>query len=173
MSDVNNSPSIILLFVLVQLQIWDTAGQERFRRSMVQHYYRNVHAVIYVYDITRVSSFENLPSWIAECDAHGLGDSVPRILVGNKCDLRDCNPVPYVNTSVAQRFADSYGMPLFETSAKDNSQCDHVESIFVTLTLKLKDAKPLMPQSKFVKPAQVAAQQNQEQSSSTTDYCLC
>jgi len=141
---------------------------------MVQHYYRNVHAVIYVYDITRVSSFENLPSWIAECDAHGLGFTVPRILVGNKCDLRNDSSVPYVHTSIAQRFADSYGMPLFETSAKDNAQCDHVESIFLTLTLKLKDAKPLMMQSAFfVKPVQLTVSQKQEQSTSTTDYCLC
>ncbi|CAL4161281.1 unnamed protein product, partial [Meganyctiphanes norvegica] len=40
------------------LQLWDTAGQERFRRSMVQHYYRNVHAVVFVYDVTRMSSFQ-------------------------------------------------------------------------------------------------------------------
>lgn len=30
----------------IKLQLWDTAGQERFRKSMVQHYYRNVHAVV-------------------------------------------------------------------------------------------------------------------------------
>lgn len=37
----------------IRLQLWDTAGQERFRRSMVSHYYRNVHAVAFVYDVTR------------------------------------------------------------------------------------------------------------------------
>ena len=41
-----------------QLQMWDTAGQERFRRSMVHHYYRNVNAVIFVYDVTNNASFE-------------------------------------------------------------------------------------------------------------------
>ena len=30
----------------IKLQIWDTAGQERFRKSMISHYYRNVHAVL-------------------------------------------------------------------------------------------------------------------------------
>jgi signal recognition particle receptor subunit beta len=44
-----------------QLQLWDTAGQERFRKSMVQHYYRNVHAVVIVYDVTKMSSFEVSP----------------------------------------------------------------------------------------------------------------
>lgn len=34
------------------------AGQERFRRSMVHHYYRNVNAVVFVYDVTNSHSFE-------------------------------------------------------------------------------------------------------------------
>jgi GTPase SAR1 family protein len=38
-----------------QIQLWDTAGQERFRKSMVQHYYRNVHAVVFVYDMTSLA----------------------------------------------------------------------------------------------------------------------
>ena len=42
--------------ICFQLQLWDTAGQERFRKSMVPHYYRNVHAVVFVYDVTNVST---------------------------------------------------------------------------------------------------------------------
>ena len=34
---------------------------------------------------------------------------------------------------------------LFETSAKDDSQADHVESIFLTLAHKLKNSSPMMP----------------------------
>lgn len=34
---------------------------------------------------------------------------------------------------------------LFETSAKDDSDCDHVEAIFMTLAHKLKASKPMMP----------------------------
>jgi GTPase SAR1 family protein len=45
-------------FFFFQLQLWDTAGQERFRQSMVHHYYRNAHAVVLVYDVTKMSSFE-------------------------------------------------------------------------------------------------------------------
>uniref|UniRef100_A0A8C8DSG4 Zgc:101559 n=1 Tax=Oryzias sinensis TaxID=183150 RepID=A0A8C8DSG4_9TELE len=51
----------------IKLQIWDTAGQERFRKSMVEHYYRSVHAVIFVYDVTSLPSFESIPEWIEEC----------------------------------------------------------------------------------------------------------
>ncbi|KAL7881752.1 hypothetical protein AOLI_G00086000 [Acnodon oligacanthus] len=123
----------------IKLQIWDTAGQERFRKSMVEHYYRNVHAVIFVYDVTNLASFESLPEWIEECSHHSVPPMVPRILVGNKCDLGR-GEVP---TSLAQRLADSYNFPLFETSAKDPAEKEHVDAIFLTLAYKLKNHKPL------------------------------
>jgi Ras-related protein Rab-33B len=76
---------------------------ERFRRSMINHYYRNVHAIVYVYDVTNLASFENLPGWINECDKHVLDQDLPRVLVGNKCDVSANHVV--VPTTVAQRFA--------------------------------------------------------------------
>ena len=101
-----------------------------------------MHAVVFVYDVTKQSSFDSLPSWIDECDRHSLTKDLPRILVGNKCDMKDSM---VVNTQHAQRFADGHSMPLFETSAKDDSQLNHVESIFMTLAHKLKNAKHMMP----------------------------
>uniref|UniRef100_A0A3Q3KEJ4 Uncharacterized protein n=1 Tax=Monopterus albus TaxID=43700 RepID=A0A3Q3KEJ4_MONAL len=50
----------------IKLQLWDTAGQERFRKSMVQHYYRNVHAVLFIYDVICPGSFNGLIAWIEE-----------------------------------------------------------------------------------------------------------
>jgi len=128
----------------IKLQLWDTAGQERFRKSMVAHYYRNVHAIVFTYDVTNLSSFEGLPSWIQECDRHALSSpELPRILVGNKCDETGKRQV---DTNAAQRFADAHLMPLFETSAKDESESDNVEAIFLTLAHKLKVSKPMMTQ---------------------------
>lgn len=94
----------------VKLQLWDTAGQERFRKSMVQHYYRNVHAVIFVYDVTKMSTFESLPTWIDECDRHSLSPDTPRVLVGNKCDMSDRK---VVTSGIAQKFSDANNMPFF------------------------------------------------------------
>ncbi|XP_016419573.1 ras-related protein Rab-33B-like [Sinocyclocheilus rhinocerous] len=124
----------------IKLQIWDTAGQERFRKSMVEHYYRNVHAIIFVYDVTSLASFESLPEWIEECSRHSVPPMVPRILVGNKCDLRGAREV---STFFAQRLADSYNFPLFETSARDPAEKEHVDAIFLTLAYRLKNRKPL------------------------------
>lgn len=125
----------------IKLQLWDTAGQERFRKSMVPHYYRNASAVVFVYDVTKRSSFDSLPGWIEECNGYNIGKDIPRILIGNKCDLYD---QIVIRTTFAQQFADFHRMPLFETSAKTNSDSDNVESIFLTLAYKLKCCRPWM-----------------------------
>uniref|UniRef100_A0A672TBU8 Zgc:101559 n=1 Tax=Sinocyclocheilus grahami TaxID=75366 RepID=A0A672TBU8_SINGR len=91
----------------------------------------NVHAIIFVYDVTSLASFESLPEWIEECSRHSVPPMVPRILVGNKCDLRGAREV---STLLAQRLADSYNFPLFETSARDPAEKEHVDAIFLTLT---------------------------------------
>nr|XP_002125159.1 putative Ras-related protein Rab-33 [Ciona intestinalis] len=128
----------------IKLQLWDTAGQERFRKSMVPHYYRNVHAVVFTYDVTKGRSFQGLPSWIEECERYSLNASeIPRILVGNKCDLKD---QAEVDTNSATRFADANSMPLFETSAKADSEMGNIEAIFLTVAHKLKSQKPMMKQ---------------------------
>ncbi|CAB1328269.1 unnamed protein product [Coregonus sp. 'balchen'] len=106
----------------------------------IKHYYRNVHAVIFIYDVTSLASFESLPEWIEECGRHSVCPMVPCILVGNKCDLRGRLEVP---TALAQRLADGYNFPLFETSAKDPAEKEHVDAIFLTLAYRLKSHKPL------------------------------
>ncbi|XP_054721173.1 putative Ras-related protein Rab-33 [Uloborus diversus] len=129
----------------IKLQLWDTAGQERFRKSMIPHYYRNVHAVVFVYDVTKMVSFQNLSHWIGEFNMYqGQCADIPKILVGNKCD---CKSTIAVSTNMAQKFADSHDMPLFETSATDDNEADHVDAIFMTLAHKLKNHKPMMTPS--------------------------
>jgi len=129
------------------VQLWDTAGQERYRQSIVAHYYRNVNAVVFVYDVTNSSSFKSLPSWIVECQKHSVrpNDDTPHILIGNKCDLH--SPGDRVRTDVAQVFADENDMALFETSALADSESDHVEAIFMTLVHKLRHSKTMHVQT--------------------------
>lgn len=138
--------SLVIDSELIRVQLWDTAGQERYRQSIVAHYYRNVNAVVFVYDVTNPSSFKSLPAWIEECRKHSLtsGDNTPHILIGNKCDLT-CNN--RVKTDTAQVFADQNDMALFETSALADSEADHVEAIFMTLVHKLRHSKPMHVQT--------------------------
>lgn len=121
----------------ITMQIWDTAGQEQFRKSLIPNYYRNAHAVIIVYDVTVEATFDALSQWIEECDIHDVGDDKPRILIGNKCD-----GIQAVNLNVALRFANKHNMPLYQTSAKEDS--DDVESIFLNLARALKAQKPFL-----------------------------
>jgi len=124
----------------LKLQLWDTAGQERFKRSITHHYYRSVDAVVFVYDVNSITSLDSLDSWVEEVEMHGVPLTVPRVLVGNKCDAGG----QVVTTTTAQRWADDRGMPLFETSAKDDSLADHVDGIFLTLAHKLVAGKSLI-----------------------------
>ncbi|MED6262147.1 hypothetical protein ATANTOWER_015207 [Ataeniobius toweri] len=104
----------------IKLQLWDTAGQERFRKSMVQHYYRNVHAVLFVYDVTCPASFNGLTAWVEECRQNSLGHEIPRFLIGNKSDLRDASRTDcQVSQELAMNLAKAHGMVFFETSAKN------------------------------------------------------
>jgi Ras-related protein Rab-18 len=98
----------------VKCSIWDTAGQERFR-TLTSSYYRGAHGVILVYDVTRTDSFENLEQWLKEVCTYtpGNGESVVKLLVGNKCDLE--RKVP---KEQADAWARSQGMLFLEASAK-------------------------------------------------------
>ena len=50
----------------VKATIWDTAGAERYR-TITSNYYRGSHAIIFVYDVTERSSFENIEKfWLKE-----------------------------------------------------------------------------------------------------------
>lgn len=48
----------------IYLQIWDTAGQERFR-TLIPSYYRDATGAILVYDISKMSSFQKLETWVS------------------------------------------------------------------------------------------------------------
>lgn len=47
---------------IYRLQMWDTAGQERYR-SLIPTYLKNAQCVVFVYDITRHNSLENIKMW--------------------------------------------------------------------------------------------------------------
>ncbi len=94
--------------------VTDTAGQEEYSAMREQHM-RHGQGFLLVYSITSRSSFEEVSS-IREQILHVKDrDSVPLVLVGNKCDL---NEERQVATEEGQNLAQSFGCPFFETSAK-------------------------------------------------------
>jgi len=98
----------------LKIEIWDTAGQERYR-SMAKLFYKEAKIIIFVYDSTSKSSFEELKKyWIPEVQNTRNKDSILAI-VGNKCDLYE---IMAVNRDEAMELADSINAVFQMTSAK-------------------------------------------------------
>lgn len=85
--------------------------RERFRKSMGEHYYRNVHAVVFVYDVAKMTSFTSLKMWIQECNGHAVPPLVPKSACGQQVWLGGTDQVP---SNLALKFADAHNMLLFE-----------------------------------------------------------
>ena len=105
---------------LIHLDIWDTAGQERFR-SLAPMYYRNAHAAIVVYDVTRRDTFKPALTWVNEIRRASPNAVVA--LAGNKSDLSDGREV---YSEEAEAFAQENGLLFMETSAKTGLNIDEL-----------------------------------------------
>jgi GTPase SAR1 family protein len=66
-----------------------------------------------VYDVTRSSSFSNVNNWYSTAVKYGLS-GVPRILIGNKIDLKDEKKIIL---PMAEHLSQKLNAPFFETSA--------------------------------------------------------
>ncbi|MFW9929604.1 MAG: Rab family GTPase [Candidatus Thorarchaeota archaeon] len=123
----------------VKFQIWDLAGQERFN-SVRSLYYQGSHGAIFVFDVTRPESYQNLiDGWLQELMKHIRGGPIPAVVLGNKIDLRNPNDPshlkPEQGKELAVRMADTFSkgvmeMPYLETSAKTG---ENVQTAFKLL----------------------------------------
>ena len=102
----------------VILRIWDTSGQERYR-SITQNFYRNANGILFVFDLTKKDTFDNIKNWLT--DSQNFEAKVIKILVGNKADLIEERKV---NQEIVERFAEKKEMQYYETSAKDGINVD-------------------------------------------------
>lgn len=109
----------------INLQIWDTAGQERFS-GITKNFIKGADGIIYVYDITKKSSFDNLKKWIFQSEETTEG--FQKIIIGNKYDLKDKRQV--TNDSL-KKFCQTRNIQGMEISAKTDY---NVHECFETLT---------------------------------------
>ena len=111
----------------VRLYVWDTAGQERFRH-IARIYYKDVHGVLVVFDLSDEESFKNLNFWLSDLNKHAP-EKLVKVLVGNKVDLTKASEERSrkresfenkreVSYEMAQNFALENQMYYLECSAK-------------------------------------------------------
>ena len=110
----------------IKVMIFDTAGQERFR-SLASNYIKKANGILLVYDISDKNSFLNIENWMANIKEES-SDTVPIILIGNKCDLDEQRKI---QKEEGEQFANNNNLKFFETSCKDG---DNVENCFIELT---------------------------------------
>lgn len=105
------------------LQIWDLAGQERFK-WVRQAFYKGARGIVYMFDLTRRKTFENLQFWKEEIDS--IIGAKPSILVGNKLDLIG----PEMRCITSEELSNLKGYltstAYFETSAKFGQGIDEI-----------------------------------------------
>jgi small GTP-binding protein len=113
----------------VKLHLWDTAGQERFR-TISNAYYRNVNAVLLMFDLTNAKSLVNLKGWFEEIYTFSKSDPII-FLVGNKSDLKRM-----ISREEAEKFSKEKGLIYTEVSAKEDK--GDIEELFQTITKTLR-----------------------------------
>jgi len=109
--------------VSIKLQIWDLGGQDYFA-AIRSSFYNGARGIIYAFDLTRLSTFNNLIDWKNEVN-NGVTEEFSSVLVGNKLDLinkedREIN-LEDVLLVKEQLSVSEY----FETSAKNNTGIDN------------------------------------------------
>ena len=97
------------------LTIWDTCGQEQYR-TINQLFVKNAKLVLFVYDITKKKSFEELKNFWYEFVTSILGKNIIFGIAANKSDLYQNEEV---NINDAKNFALKIDAILKETSAKN------------------------------------------------------
>ena len=115
------------------LDILDTAGQEEYS-SMRDRYIRTGEGFLMIYSITSRSSFisNELDSLRNQILRIKDADSVPLVLVGNKCDLEEERQV---ETMEGENLAKEWNCPFYESSARHRI---NVEEMFYDLVRQIR-----------------------------------
>ena len=110
------------------LNLTDTVSEQEF---CLDWHYRGGRGYVLMYAITSRASFEEVMSFRDRIHALKDKDSVPIILVGNKCDLQEERQV---TKEEGQQLATRLGCSFIESSAKTRI---NVEEIFFNLVREI------------------------------------
>eukprot|EP00771_Trimastix_marina_P003136 gnl/Trimastix_PCT/434.p2 GENE.gnl/Trimastix_PCT/434~~gnl/Trimastix_PCT/434.p2 ORF type:complete len:203 (-),score=25.26 gnl/Trimastix_PCT/434:49-657(-) len=115
------------------LEILDTAGQEEFK-PMRDHFIHNGEGFLIVYSCDNRASFQEVQDFHEHIQRlKNYDNSVPILILGNKCDLPSDEKV--VSVEEGRKLASNLGCTFFETSAKTST---NVTEAFFTLVRQIK-----------------------------------
>ncbi|KAM7348071.1 ras-like protein A isoform 2-T2 [Cochliomyia hominivorax] len=106
----------------VQIDILDTAGQEDYA-AIRDNYFRSGEGFLCVFSITDDESFQATQEFREQILRVKNDESIPFLLVGNKCDLSDRRRVPL---NECQTRVQQWQVPYVETSAKTRENVDKI-----------------------------------------------
>ena len=72
----------------VKLSIWDTGGQEKFN-SICKIYFKDITAVVIVFDVCDNISFENILKWIKLVRSVNKNPKITFMILSNKHDFKN------------------------------------------------------------------------------------
>ncbi len=130
---VSKKKDIIINNQKIILNIFDTSGQERYH-SISKNYIRNSDGIIFVFDLTNGTTFDNIKRWLMNCE--DLIQDFQKIVVGNKLDLENRE----VDKERIEKFCGENNLKYFETSARNNI---NVGRIFKELAKLILDSKQI------------------------------
>ena len=116
----------------VCLQIWDLGGHIQRIQHMSRVFYKGASGAFLVYDVTRSSTFEEIPLWRDQMME--FSPDAYTMVVGNKQDLEDKREVTVEQGQVYS--ADIKSLEFMETSAKTGYQIEDAFQTFAKLLVK-------------------------------------
>ena len=116
----------------ITFDIWDTAGQEKYR-ALAKIFYKDARAIVLVYDVTSVKSFEEIKNYWYEQIKQLGSDNIVIAIAANKYDLYE---EKQVSNEDGEEFAKSIGAIFVSTSAKNDSG---IKALFESIATKILD----------------------------------
>lgn len=126
----------------IKLTIWDTAGQEQFD-SIIKIYFKDVHLLIIVADISNSKSCGNIEKWILKVIKHNKNSDLyknkniykmPILVIFNKLDKRDISTLQgYDCNHIVNRLSPKYNIKHIELSALKNKNMMCLKNMFVDI----------------------------------------
>eukprot|EP01084_Bolivina_argentea_P168071 291549_1 len=120
---------------IIKLLMWDEPVSKERYRTISPSYYRGSDGIFIIFDVTDHDSFEFIGEYLREINIY-VSDKIPKILIGNKCDLSEKR---VVSTEDGKEYALKWNLEYIETSAKTGQNVHHSVLVMVKKMIMSKD----------------------------------